>query len=59
MGKMGKKTRHSKSSNRWLSRQRRDPYARQAASQGRLSRAHFKLQQLDERFDLLKPNMRV
>lgn len=52
-------TRRSKSSHRWLSRQQRDPYARQAASEGQVSRAHFKLKQLDERFRLLRPGMRV
>jgi 23S rRNA (uridine2552-2'-O)-methyltransferase len=52
-------TRRSKSSHRWLSRQRRDPYARQAVEQGQVSRAHFKLQQLDERYRLLRPGMKV
>ena len=49
----------SKSSERWLSRQRRDPYARKAAETGKASRAHFKLEQLDRRFRLLRPGMRV
>ena len=57
--KMGKKSKRSKSSDRWLRRQRRDVYTRQADNQGRLSRAHFKLQQLDERFTLLKPRMKI
>ena len=57
MGKKPKK--RSKSSDRWLRRQRRDVFTKQAANQGRLSRAHFKLQQLDERFGLLKPRMKV
>ena len=52
-------SRRSKSSERWLSRQRRDPYAKKAAETGRSSRAHFKLEQLDQRFRLLKPGMRV
>ncbi|MCZ6640678.1 MAG: RlmE family RNA methyltransferase, partial [Gammaproteobacteria bacterium] len=39
--------------------QRRDVFTRQAAELGRLSRAHYKLQQLDERFNLLKPQMKV
>ncbi len=55
----GGSRRRSKSSERWLSRQRRDPYARKAAATGRSSRAHFKLEQLDQRFRLLKPGMRV
>jgi 23S rRNA (uridine2552-2'-O)-methyltransferase len=32
---------------------------RQAAEQGRVSRAHFKLRELDERFGLLRPGQRV
>ncbi|MDA1073846.1 MAG: RlmE family RNA methyltransferase [Proteobacteria bacterium] len=51
--------RHSKSSQRWLERQRRDYFAKQALDQGRVSRAHFKLEQLDQRFKLLKPSMNV
>ena len=47
------------SSERWLQRQRKDPFARQAADQGLGSRAHFKLQQLDERLGLLRPGMSV
>lgn len=49
----------SKSSHRWVTRQRRDPYARLAAAEGLGSRAHFKLQQLDHRFGLIGPSMRV
>jgi 23S rRNA (uridine2552-2'-O)-methyltransferase len=52
-------SKRSKSSHRWLSRQRRDPFARRASSQGQVSRAHFKLEQLDRRFRLLRPGMRV
>jgi 23S rRNA (uridine2552-2'-O)-methyltransferase len=43
----------SKSSKRWLARQRRDPYVRRAAEGDLGSRAHFKLEQLDRRFALL------
>jgi 23S rRNA (uridine2552-2'-O)-methyltransferase len=49
----------SKSSHRWVARQRRDPYARRAADQGLGSRAHFKLEQLDTRFGLIGPSTRV
>jgi len=52
-------SKRSKSSYRWLNRQRRDPFARQAADEGRISRAHFKLKQIDERFKLLGKGMRV
>jgi len=52
-------TKRSKSSGRWLERQRRDPYVRRAA-EGKLgSRAHFKLEQLDRRFRLIGPNATV
>lgn len=47
------------SSGRWLERQRHDPYARRAAEQGRVSRAHYKLEQLDKRFRLLVRGMSV
>src|SRR5262245_5590038 len=43
----------SKSSKRWLARQRRDPYTQRAAERNLGSRAHFKLEQLDARFGLL------
>lgn len=49
----------SKSSSRWLERQRRDPYAKQAAGEGNLSRAYYKLEQLDKRFKLLGRKTRV
>ena len=48
---MAKKT---KSSHRWLARQRKDPYALQAQRDGVVSRAHYKLEQLDRRFNLLR-----
>ena len=51
--------RRSKSSHRWLSRQRRDPFARRAADEGHVSRAHFKLSQIDQRFGLLRPGLKV
>lgn len=52
-------TKRGKSSQRWLTRQRKDPFARRAAAEGQVSRAHFKLEQLDQRFRLLRPGMRV
>ena len=45
---------NAKSSKRWLARQRRDYFASAARREGRHSRAHYKLQQLDERFKLLQ-----
>jgi len=55
----GNRRKRSKSSDRWLARQRKDPFAKQAARTGRISRAHYKLEQLDARFRLLRPGMRV
>ncbi len=53
------RSRGSKSSHRWLKRQQRDFFVREAQAQGHVSRAHFKLAQLDQRFKLLKPSARV
>ncbi|MEM6707336.1 MAG: RlmE family RNA methyltransferase [Pseudomonadota bacterium] len=52
-------TRRSKSSDRWLRRQRKDPFASRAQREGQVSRAHFKLAELDERFQLLRPGQCV
>ena len=43
----------SKSSQHWLERQRRDEYNVRARKLGYVSRAHFKLEQLDRRFKLM------
>jgi len=48
-----------KSSTRWLQRQLNDPYVAEAQRQGYRSRAAFKLAQLDEKYGLLKPGMKV
>jgi 23S rRNA (uridine2552-2'-O)-methyltransferase len=47
-------SKRSKSSERWLTRQRRDQFARRAVAEGQISRAHFKLEELDRRFRLLE-----
>ncbi|MFT8242432.1 RlmE family RNA methyltransferase [Roseomonas sp. BN140053] len=49
----------STASQRWLQRQINDPYVRAAKAAGWRSRAAFKLLELDERFHLLKPGLRV
>ena len=49
----------SKSSAEWLYRQLNDPYVEAAKRDGYRSRAAFKLLDLDEKFHLLKPGMRV
>lgn len=47
------------SSTLWLQRQLNDPYVAAAQRAGLRSRAAFKLEDLDEKFKFLKPNMRV
>ncbi len=49
----------TKSSARWLDRQRRDPFVKASRVERRVSRAHFKLKQIDERFGLLRDDDRV
>lgn len=51
--------RRSAASTQWLARQLNDPYVGEAKRQGYRSRAAFKLQQLDDRFHLLRPGRRV
>ncbi|HZH28320.1 MAG TPA: RlmE family RNA methyltransferase [Azospirillaceae bacterium] len=51
--------RRSVSSTRWLQRQLNDPYVTEAKKRGYRSRAAFKLLQLDEKFKLLRPGMRI
>ena len=42
-----------------MTRQKKDVFARRAAKEGLVSRAHFKLAQLDQRFRLFRPGMVV
>lgn len=49
----------SKSSDRWLKRQRKDYFVRQAQDGGQISRAHFKLEQIDKRYRLVQGKQRV
>jgi 23S rRNA (uridine2552-2'-O)-methyltransferase len=49
----------SASSARWLNRQLNDPYVAEAQRLGYRSRAAFKLVQLDARFHVLRPGLRV
>ena len=54
-----KARRRKPSSTDWLNRQLNDPYVAEAHRLGYRSRAAFKLIQLDERFHLLRPGLRV
>jgi len=47
------------SSQRWLQRQLNDPYVHDAKKLGYRARSAFKLIELNEKFNLLKPEMRV
>jgi 23S rRNA (uridine2552-2'-O)-methyltransferase len=49
----------SKSSDRWLRRQQKDYFVRAAHAQGQVSRAHFKLLQIDQKYKLLAGNARI
>lgn len=49
----------SESSRQWLQRQLNDPYVKKAQVDGYRARAAYKLLQLNEQFNLLKPGMRV
>jgi len=51
--------RRKASSTQWLQRQLNDPYVREAKRLGYRSRAAFKLLELDDRFHLLKPGLRI
>ncbi|MEM9755486.1 MAG: RlmE family RNA methyltransferase [Pseudomonadota bacterium] len=47
------------SSTKWLERQLNDPYVRRAKVDGYRGRAAYKLLEIDEKFQLLKPGLRV
>lgn len=47
------------SSRRWLERHLNDPYVRRSKADGYRSRAAYKLIEIDDRYKLLKPGMRV
>jgi 23S rRNA (uridine2552-2'-O)-methyltransferase len=57
--KLRRTRRRKPSSTEWLKRQLNDPYVAEAHRLGYRSRAAFKLLQLDERFHLLRPGIRV
>ena len=45
----------SKSSARWLDRQSKDPYVARAKSEGYRSRAVYKLQEIDDKYQIFQP----
>ncbi len=51
--------RHTPSSQRWLQRQLNDPYVAAAKREGFRSRAAYKLAEIDDKHQLLKPGLRV
>jgi len=50
---------HKTSSQIWLQRQLNDPYVARAKREGYRSRAAFKFLEIDDRYRLLKPGMRI
>lgn len=58
-GRLTNRKPRTASSRRWLERQLNDPYVAEAKRRGYRSRAAFKLIELDDRFRLLKPGLRV
>lgn len=51
--------RRSNASTLWLQRQLNDPYVRRAKTEGYRSRAVYKLMEINEKHQILKPGMRV
>lgn len=47
------------SQQKWLQRQLNDPYVKQAKTDGYRSRAAYKLTEMDDKFDFIKPGMRI
>lgn len=54
-----KNSRLKESSRRWLQRHMNDPYVQRSKADGYRSRAAYKLIEIDDRYKLLKPGMRV
>lgn len=54
-----KKSGLKSSSRRWLERHLNDPYVHRAQAEGFRSRAAYKLKEINERYHILKPHMRV
>jgi 23S rRNA (uridine2552-2'-O)-methyltransferase len=54
-----KKSGLKESSRRWLERHMNDPYVQRSKADGYRSRAAYKLIEIDDRYNLLKPGLRV
>ncbi len=54
-----KKSGLKESSRRWLERHMNDPYVQRSKADGYRSRAAYKLIEIDDRYQLLKPGMKV
>ena len=59
MARLKQDKRRKPSSRAWLQRQINDPYVARAKREGFRSRAAYKLAEIDDKFRLLKPGMRV
>jgi 23S rRNA (uridine2552-2'-O)-methyltransferase len=57
--KIKKKSGLKESSRRWLERHMNDPYVQRSKAEGYRSRAAYKLLEIDERYGILKPGMRI
>ena len=57
--KIKKKSGLKESSRRWLERHMNDPYVQRSKADGYRSRAAYKLIEIDERYKILKPGMRI
>ncbi|MGE0283328.1 MAG: RlmE family RNA methyltransferase [Rhizobiaceae bacterium] len=57
--KIKKKSGLKESSRRWLERHMNDPYVQRSKAEGYRSRAAYKLIEIDARYHILKPGMRV
>jgi 23S rRNA (uridine2552-2'-O)-methyltransferase len=59
MTRLKQEKRRTPSSRAWLERQISDPYVMRAKREGLRSRAAYKLAEIDDKYRLLKPGMRV
>ena len=57
--KIKKKSGLKESSRRWLERHMNDPYVQRSKAEGYRSRSAYKLIEIDDRYHILKPGMRV